>query len=45
MMMLNNAKHFLPLINHPLLQPWLHGAMLVRLVCMLVLVGQSERIP
>jgi hypothetical protein len=45
MILLNNEKHDLPLMNHPLLKPWLHGAMLVSLVCMLVLVGQIERIP
>jgi solute:Na+ symporter, SSS family len=41
MMMLNNESHFLPFMNHPLLQPWLHGAMLVSLVCMVVLVCVS----
>lgn len=41
MMMLNNEMHFLPLMNHPLLKPWLHGAMLVGFLCMLVLVTVS----
>lgn len=40
-MMLNNQWHFLPFMNHPLLKPWLHGAMLVGLVCMIVLVTVS----
>jgi SSS family solute:Na+ symporter len=40
-MMLNNQSHFLPFMNHPLLRPWLHGAMLVALICMVVLVGVS----
>jgi len=40
-MMLNNQEHFLPFMNHPLLRPWLHGAMLVTLICMLVLVAVS----
>jgi hypothetical protein len=37
-MMLNNERHFLPFMNHPLLKPWLHGALLVGFACMLVLV-------
>jgi solute:Na+ symporter, SSS family len=40
-MMFNNSQHFLPLMNHPLLKPWLHGAMLVTLVCMVVLTAVS----
>jgi Na+/proline symporter len=40
-MMLNNERHFLPLLDHPLLRPWLHGAMLMSAICMLVLVGVS----
>ena len=41
LMMLNNERHFLPFMNHPLLLPWLHGAMLVSLACMVVLVAVS----
>jgi solute:Na+ symporter, SSS family len=41
LMMLNNEKHFLPFMNHPLLKPWLHGALLVGLICMVVLVTFS----
>ena len=45
LMMFNNQFHFLepliPLLKHPLLQPWLHGAMLVCLICMCVLVTVS----
>ena len=41
LMMLNNEKHFLPFMNHPLLKPWLHGAILVGLACMVVLVAVS----
>ena len=40
-MMLNNEKHFLPFMNHPLLKPWLHGAMIVGFVCMAVMVVVS----
>ena len=45
MIMLNNEMHFLPFMNHPLLLPWLHGAMLVSLVCMVVLVVASLATP
>jgi SSS family solute:Na+ symporter len=44
-MMLNNQKHFLPFMNHPLLKPWLHGALIVGLLCMLVLVVVSLLTP
>jgi SSS family solute:Na+ symporter len=40
-MMLNNERHFLPFMNHPLLRPWLHGAMLMSLVCMAIMVAVS----
>ncbi len=41
-LMLNNQKHFLQFMNHPLLRPWLHGALLAGLVCTLVLVIVSR---
>jgi SSS family solute:Na+ symporter len=42
-MMFNNTLHFLPFMNHPLSSPWLHGAMLVTVICMVVLVAVSLR--
>lgn len=41
-MMLNNQYHFLPFMTQKYLAPWLHGAMLVGFVCMLVLVTVSK---
>jgi SSS family solute:Na+ symporter len=34
-------RHFLPLLSHPLLQPWLHRALVAFLVCMAALVLAS----
>jgi len=44
-MMLNNEMHFLSFMNHPLLKPWLHGAILVGVACMIVLVVVSLLTP
>ena len=44
-MMANNELHFLPLLGHPLLRPWLHGAMLMSTLCMFVLVAVSLATP
>ncbi|MGO8753514.1 MAG: hypothetical protein ACLQNE_46860 [Thermoguttaceae bacterium] len=41
LLMLNGQKHFLPFMEHPLLRPWLHSAMVAFAVCMLVLVAVS----
>ncbi len=41
-LMLNNQRHFLPFMNHPLLKPWLHGAVLAGFVCTVVLVLVSR---
>jgi Na+/proline symporter len=37
-LMANKAAPILPFMTHPLLQPWLHGAMVACGLCMLVLV-------
>ena len=39
------AAGFLPGMDHPLMRPWLHTAMLMTLVCMAVLVGVSLLTP
>jgi SSS family solute:Na+ symporter len=39
--MLNGLLHFLPFMEHPLLRPWLHSAMVAFAACMVVLVGAS----
>jgi solute:Na+ symporter, SSS family len=44
-MMLNNEMHFLPLMDHPYLRPWLHGAMLMSALCMVVLAVVSLLTP
>lgn len=41
----NPAAGFLPLMDHPLLRPWLHCAMVVALLCMVVLVAVSLLTP
>ncbi len=41
-LMLNNQRHFLPFMNHALLKPWLHGAVLGGFVCTVVLVVVSQ---
>jgi len=41
LLMLNGQKDFLPFMRHPLLQPWLHAAMVSFAVCMVVLVAVS----
>ena len=37
-LMANGQAHFLPFMEHPLLRPWLHAALVAFLVCMVVLV-------
>ncbi len=41
LLMWNGQAHFLPFMEHPLLRPWLHAAMLAFAVCMVVLVAVS----
>jgi len=41
LLMLNGQWHFLPFMETPLLRPWLHGAMVAFLVCMVVLIAVS----
>jgi hypothetical protein len=41
----NPAAGFLPLMDHPLLRPWLHCAMVVALLCMVVLAAVSLLTP
>jgi Na+/proline symporter len=40
-LMLESYRHFLPFMQAPVLRPWLHGAILEFLVCVIVLVGVS----
>jgi SSS family solute:Na+ symporter len=39
--MADGQWHFLPFMDHPLLRPWLHAALVAFLLCMAVLVGVS----
>jgi len=41
LLMWNGQAHFLPFMEHPLLKPWLHAAMLAFAVCMAVLAAVS----
>ena len=41
LLMWNGQAHFLPFMDHPLLKPWLHAAMLAFAVCMVVLAAVS----
>jgi SSS family solute:Na+ symporter len=38
LLMLNSQAHFLPFMDHPLLRPWLHSALVAFAACMAVLV-------
>ena len=40
-MIADSQSHFLPFMAHPLLRPWLHGAFIAFLVCMVALVAGS----
>jgi len=39
--MADGRWHFLPFMDHPLLRPWLHAALVAFVVCMAVLVAAS----
>jgi len=41
LLMWNGQSHVLPFMEHPLLKPWLHAAMLAFAVCMVVLIAVS----
>ncbi len=41
LLMFDSKLHFLPFMGHPLLRPWLHGAIIEFLLCSLVLIGVS----
>ena len=43
--MVNAQWHFLPFMDHPLLLPWLHAAMLSFAICMAVLISVSLATP
>ena len=43
--MLNNSGHFIPVMNHPLLRPWLHGAVVAFSIGMIVLVAVTLLTP
>jgi Na+/proline symporter len=45
LLMTNGQAHFLPFMEHALLRPWLHAAMLAFAVCMAVLVAVSLATP
>jgi SSS family solute:Na+ symporter len=40
-LMFDTKLHFLPFMRHPLLRPWLHGAIIEFLVCAALLIGAS----
>jgi SSS family solute:Na+ symporter len=40
-LMFDSKLHFLPFMGHPLLRPWLHGAIIEFLLCSLLLIGVS----
>jgi SSS family solute:Na+ symporter len=39
--MVNGHRHFLPFMEHPLLRPWLHAAMVSFAICLAVLISVS----
>ncbi len=41
LLMWNGQSHVLPFMEHPLLKPWLHAAMLAFAVCLAVLIAVS----
>jgi SSS family solute:Na+ symporter len=40
-LMFDSKLHYLPFMQHPLLRPWLHGAIVEFLLCSLLLIGVS----
>jgi len=40
-LMFDSKLHYLPFMQHPLLRPWLHGAIIEFLLCSLILIGVS----
>jgi solute:Na+ symporter, SSS family len=40
-LMFDSKLHFLPFMKHPLLRPWLNGAIIEFVLCVLVLIGAS----
>ena len=44
-LMFDSKLHFLPFMGHPLLRPWLHGAIIEFLLCSLLLIGVSLATP
>ena len=40
-LMFDTKLHFLPFMRHPLLRPWLHGAIIEFLACAVLLIGAS----